>query len=65
MNPANEFFNCRTAGNFFKAPAKGGGIALASMLGQRAWGTQTGSGAGEDMHPACPTFRILRPRLSG
>ena len=57
MNPANEFLQLQNRRQFFQgAGLKVGGIALASMLGQRAWGAQTG--AGEDMHPALSLIHI-------
>ena len=49
MNPANEFFQQQNRRQFFQgAGLKMGGIALASMLGQRAWGAQTAE-AGTNM----------------
>ena len=61
MNPANEFFQQQNRRQFFQgAGLKMGGIALASMLGQRAWGAQTG--AGEDMHPALPDLPHFAPK---
>mgnify|MGYP001178958893 FL=1 len=63
MNPANEFFQQQNRRQFFQgAGLKMGGIALASMLGQRAWGAQTGAGAGEDMHPALPDLPHFAPK---
>ena len=63
MNPANEFLQLQNRRQFFQgAGLKVGGIALASMLGQRAWGAQTGAGAGEDMHPALPDLPHFAPK---
>ena len=61
MNPVNEFFQQQNRRQFFQgAGLKMGGIALASMLGQRAWGAQTG--AGEGMHPALPDLPHFAPK---
>ena len=67
MNPVNEFFQQQNRRQFFQgAGLKMGGIALASMLGHRAWGAQTGAGAGagagEDMHPALPDLPHFAPK---
>ena len=63
MNPVNEFFQQQNRRQFFQgAGLKMGGIALASILGQRAWSAQTGAGAGEDMHPALPDLPHFAPR---
>ena len=63
MNPANEFLQLQNRRQFFQgAGLKVGGIALASMLGQRAWGAQTGSGADEDMQPALPDLPHFAPK---
>ena len=63
MNPVNEFFQQQNRRQFFQgAGLKVGGIALASMLGQRAWGAQTGAEAGEDMHPALPDLPHFAPK---
>ena len=63
MNPVNEFFQQQNRRQFFQgAGLKMGGIALASMLGQRAWSALTGAGAGEDMHPALPDLPHFAPK---
>ena len=61
MNPANEFHQLQNRRQFFSgAGLKVGGIALASMLGQRLHGSQT---AGEgDMHPALPGLPHFAPK---
>ena len=61
MNPANEFHQLQNRRQFFQgAGLKVGGIALASMLGQRLLGAQN---AGEaDMHPALPGLPHFAPK---
>ena len=61
MNPANEFHQLQNRRQFFSgAGLKVGGIALASMLGQRLHGAQiTGEG---DMHPALPGLPHFAPK---
>ncbi len=61
MNPALEYHQLQTRRRFFQGTGlKVGGIALAQLLGQRAFGVKPSAGGG--VHPALPGFPHFAPK---
>ena len=61
MNPALEYHNLQTRRQFFQgAGLKVGGVALAQLLGQRAFGAKPSGGVG--VHSALPGFPHFAPK---
>ncbi|MBP6601900.1 MAG: DUF1501 domain-containing protein [Verrucomicrobiales bacterium] len=64
MNPAIEFHEALTRRRFFEgAGLKVGGVALASLMGRKAFGSSVGGvQISDQVHPALPNFPNFAPK---